>query len=239
MRASKRAICQASVGTLRARKMARAANAGRGKGGGDGGRAGRGRGGRGRGTSGTIPRKASEIGACKELEGHIFTIGSGNKGKDGDMMRTTIEKMATYIGTKFGDDAAQEWVSNKKTILPEPTYSQAILVRHAQRVKATKDRIELKLKGLVSEKAAIEAEIQVASSRTLLRELREVDDQIAKCNIDLVDEVEMKLTEDKKTAHASAWRTHREATDSLKKSRGKIYSLLIGQCTQVLVDKMN
>ena len=86
--------------------MARAANAGRGKGGGDGGRAGRGRGGRGRGTSGTIPRKASEVGACKELEGHIFTIGSGNKGKDGDMMRTTIEKMPTYIGTNFGDDAA-------------------------------------------------------------------------------------------------------------------------------------
>jgi hypothetical protein len=78
----------------------------------------------------------------------------------------------------------------------------------------------------------------VASSRTLLRELREVDDQIAKCNIELADKVEMKLTEDKKTAHANTWRTHREATDSLKKSRGKIYSLLIGQCTQVLVDKM-
>jgi hypothetical protein len=27
-------------------------------------------------------------------------------------------------------------------------------------------------------------------------------------------------------------------SDSLKKSRGKIYSLLLGQCTQVLVDKM-
>ena len=85
------------------------------------------------------------------------------------MMRTSIEKMATYIGTKFGDDAAQEWVSNKKTILPEPTYSQAILNRHAQRVRATKDRIELKLRGLTAEKTAIEAEIQVESSRTLLR----------------------------------------------------------------------
>jgi hypothetical protein len=99
--------------------MACAAYAGCGK----GRRDGRGRGGQGRGTSGTVPRKASEVGACKEFEGHIFTIGSGNKGKDGDMMRTTIDKMATYIGTKFGDDAAQEWVSNKKTIMPEPTYS--------------------------------------------------------------------------------------------------------------------
>ena len=55
-----------------------------------------------------LPRKTTEVGACKELEGHIFTIGSGNKGKDGDMLRTSMEKMATYIGTKFGDDATQE-----------------------------------------------------------------------------------------------------------------------------------
>jgi hypothetical protein len=52
--------------------------------------------------------------------------------------------------------------------------------------------------------------------------LREVDDQIAKYNIKLSDEVEMKLMEDEKIAHSNAWRTHREATKSLKKSRGKI-----------------
>ena len=45
----------------------------------------------------------SEIGACKDLEGYIFTIGSGNKGKDGDMLRTSMEIMATYIVTKYGD----------------------------------------------------------------------------------------------------------------------------------------
>jgi hypothetical protein len=60
----------------------------------------RGHGGRGRITSGTLPRKASDVVVCKDFEGHIFTIGSGNKGKDGDMLRTSMEKMATYIGTK-------------------------------------------------------------------------------------------------------------------------------------------
>ena len=88
-------------------------SAGRGGRGGTGRGAGRGRGDRGRGASATIPRKASEVGACKELEGHIFTIGSGNKGKDGDMLRTRMEKMATYIGTKFGDEATQDWISGK------------------------------------------------------------------------------------------------------------------------------
>jgi hypothetical protein len=48
----------------------------------------------------------------------------------------------------------------------------------------------------------------------------------------------MKLTDDEKTAHSNAWRAPQETTVSLKKSRGEIYSLLLGQCTQVLVDKM-
>ena len=66
--------------------MGRDTNAGRVGRSGNSGRGGRGQGGRSRGASATVPRKASEVGACKDLEGHIFTIGSGNKGKDGDML---------------------------------------------------------------------------------------------------------------------------------------------------------
>jgi hypothetical protein len=94
--------------------MACTASVGHGGCGGNSKRAGHGWGGHGRGANATIPRKASEVGACKELEGHIFTIGLGNKGKDGDMLRTSMEKMATYFGTKFGDEAAQEWISGKR-----------------------------------------------------------------------------------------------------------------------------
>ena len=88
------------------------------------------------------------------------------------MLRTSMKKMITYIGTKFGDEAAQEWISGKKIVPTEPTYSLAIKARHAARVKATKDRIDLRLRGLTTEKAAIEAELLAGSSsdRTLLRE---------------------------------------------------------------------
>ncbi len=90
-----------------------------------------------------------------------------------------------------------------------------------------------------AEKMAIKAEIISAHTDCgLLKELHEVDDQIAKGDIELKDEVEMKLTNDEKTVHSNAWHSHRESSNSLKKSRGKFYSLLLGQCTQVLVDKM-
>ncbi len=89
-------------------EIAQASNAGRTGCGRNSGQGDRGRGGRGRTPSGTVPCKASEVGACKDLKGHIFTIGSGNKGKDGNMLRTSMEKMATYIGMKYGNEAAQE-----------------------------------------------------------------------------------------------------------------------------------
>jgi hypothetical protein len=97
--------------------------------------------GKARNTSSNVLRKASELRACKDLKGHIFTIGSGSKGKDGDMLRMSKEKMATYIGTKYGDNTAQEWTSKKHIVLAEPTYSSAIETRHAERVQATKERL--------------------------------------------------------------------------------------------------
>ena len=70
----------------------------------------------------------------------MFTIGSGNKGKDGNMLRISKEKLALYIGTNFGDDACQEWVSEMQLVLQEPTYPDSVLARRAVREKAVMDR---------------------------------------------------------------------------------------------------
>ena len=153
----------------------------------------------------------SKVGAFKDLEGHIFPISLGNKDKDGNMLCTSMEKMTTYIGTEYGNEAAQELTSGKKINLQEPAYSKAILDRHAARVKATREQIELRLKSLRAEKTAIEAKIiQAPADCGLLKELQEIDDQIARGNIELNDKVEMKLTDNERTAHSKVWRTHQE-----------------------------
>jgi hypothetical protein len=64
-----------------------------------------------------------------------------------------------------------------------------------------------------------------------MKERREIEDQILKCEIDLNDEVETKLMDNEKMSHSNAWRSHCETTEGLKKSRGKVYSLVLGQCT--------
>jgi hypothetical protein len=206
---------------------------------GNGGRSGRGRGGCGRSTLATVPCKALELGACKDLEGHIFTIGSGNKGKDREMLQILKEKMATYIGTKFGDNAAQERTSKKQIALNEPVYSQSILDRHGERVKAIKDLITLKVTSLRLEKAVIDDEIKAPPTECrLMTEKQQIKDQFLCCEIKLKDKVEMKLAKDENMAHRNAWQTHHEVADGLKKSRAKIYSLLLGQSTQVIIDRM-
>jgi hypothetical protein len=73
-----------------------------------------------------------------------------------------MEKMTTYIGTKYGNEAAQEWTSGKNINLLEPAYSQAIWDRHAARVRATSEQIELKLRSLMAEKMAIKTKIDNA-----------------------------------------------------------------------------
>jgi hypothetical protein len=95
------------------------------------GRDGGGRGGRGgrfpKRNEALAPCKTGEVGACKDLDGNVFTIGSGNKGKDGNLLRTSKEKLALYIGTNYGDDTCQEWMSEKQLVLLEPTYLPDVL----------------------------------------------------------------------------------------------------------------
>jgi hypothetical protein len=90
---------------------------------------------------GSAPRKTGEVGASKDLDGNVFTIGSGNKRKDGDMLCTSKEKLALYIGTNYGDDACQEWLSEKQLVLQEPTYPDAVLLRHEVRSRAVTARV--------------------------------------------------------------------------------------------------
>ncbi len=48
----------------------------------------------------------------------------------------------------------------------------------------------------------------------------------------------VKTTAEEAMAFSNSWRTYRERTDRLVRSRGKVYSLVLGQCTTVLLDKM-
>jgi hypothetical protein len=75
------------------------------------------------------------------------------------MLCTPKEKLALYIGTNYGDDACQEWLSEKQLVLQEPTYPDSVLARHAVREKAAIDRVTKMVTSLEKQLQVIEAEL--------------------------------------------------------------------------------
>jgi hypothetical protein len=188
---------------------------------------------------GTLPCKSGEVGACKDLKGNIFTIGSGNKGKDGDMLRTSKEKLALYIGTNYGDDAYQEWLSEEQLVLQEPTHPDSVLARHAVRGKAVIARVTKMVTSLGKQLQVIDAKLLLTpKDLNLLKSQMELENKLEISKFELTDVVEVKTTADEGMAFSNSWRTYCKRTDCLVRSWGKVYSLVLGQCTTVLLDKM-
>jgi hypothetical protein len=66
-----------------------------------------------------------------------------------------------------------------------------------------------------------------------------VENKLEISKFELTDVVEVKTTTaDEGMAFSNSWRTYHERTDRLVRSRGKVYSLVLGQCTTVLLDEM-
>jgi hypothetical protein len=91
---------------------------GRGRGG-CGGRAGRGPGGV-RGNAYTGGRvKTTKVGLCKDLEGNVFDFGTTSAV---DQMQISQEKIAQYIGAKYGEDIANKLQNKTRIVLSAPAY---------------------------------------------------------------------------------------------------------------------
>jgi hypothetical protein len=122
----------------------------------------------------------------------VFTIGSGNKGKDGDMLHTSKDKLALYIGTTYGDDACQEWLSEKQLVLQEPTYSDAVLARHRIRAQAVNARVTKMVTSLQKQLDMIECEmLLMPNDLNLLKSQMEVDSKLKLAKFELTDVVEV------------------------------------------------
>jgi hypothetical protein len=155
------------------------------------------------------------------------------------MLHTSKEKLTLYIGTTYGDDACQEWLSEKQLVLLEPTYPDAVLARHTIRAQAVTARVTKMVTSLQKQLNVIEAMLLLTpADLNLLKSQMEVDNKLELAKFELKDVFEVKTTADESMAFNNAWQTYRERTDCLVRSRGKVYSLVLGQCTTVLLDKM-
>jgi hypothetical protein len=91
---------------------------------GRGGRTGRGPGG-GRGNAYTSGRvKTTKVGLCRDLEGNVFDFRTTSVA---DQMRITQEKIAQYIGAKYGEDIANKLQNKLRIVLSAPAYPSTMM----------------------------------------------------------------------------------------------------------------
>ena len=208
---------------------------GRGRGG-RGSRTGRGPGG-GRGSSYSGGKaKTTKVGLCKDLEGNIFDFGTTSAA---DLMRITQEKIAQYIGAKYGEDIANELQNKTKVVIPTPAYASATLTRHALRIALVRSQqATLKVARLAS-RTSLEAEInQTPSDRNLVTALAMLNNAIALGDFEAAQDVPMELTDQEQLDYSNECRNQSKRSSTLDTHQGQAYSLILGQCTQLLRDKM-
>ncbi len=116
--------------------------------------------------------------------------------------------MALYIGTTYGDDACQEWLSEKQLVLLEPTYPNAVLARHTIRAQAVNARVTKMVTSLQKQLNVIEGKLLLTpTDLNLLKSQMEVDNKLELAKFKLTDVVEVKTTADESMAFNNAWRT--------------------------------
>ena len=206
-----------------------------GRGNGRGGRGGRGGRNRGRGNNYTGAGSSTKKGLCAALGDNVFDY--GQKGS-ADQMRTTWEKLTQCVGATHGQDIRNE-LENKATVnIPEPTHADDVMNRHTARelmVRTGQANIQAARR---TQEAMLEQAVAAGTDPEAPMKLAVLQNEIAQATFDMNQEVPIELTDSEKTQCSNAWRTYRERNANLEKNRGQVFSLIHGQCTQLLQDKM-
>jgi len=130
-------------------------------------------------------------------------------------------------------------MSEKQLVLLEPTYPPGILTRQEVRARAISARVTKMITNLEKQLQVIKTGLASDPNElNLLRNQMEVENKLELARFELNNVVEVKTTAEEAMAFSNSWRTYRERTDRLVCSRGKVYSLVLGQCTTVLLNKM-
>ena len=188
-----------------------------------------------------LPKRTGEVGACAELGNNMFTLGKDSKAKDADQFRKTSEAMALYIGTKYGEESAREFEQCVEFVHPIPAVDAAVTLIHGAKVLAHATRINTKLTAMrLLNVQVLAAAVAAPTDIDLVEKSIELNDKILSAEQQLLEppDVEGSMTGEQLALYKNAYRSYREAEQKLITSRGKVYALILGQCTQTMKDAL-
>lgn len=201
---------------------------------GKGGR-GRGRGhGRGRGNaskkSGSSSTKLK--GLCAELGENVFHYGTR---KCQDLLKTTKEKCATYIGSHYSQDIATEILNETRFVVPTVEIPQDVIDRHNAEIENKKIQWATERSGHAQ---SINQWKQLPEKDRDYVKIGESEAKIHELTFKIDKEHPIELRNEDKSRFDSRMSQYSTREANLQKHRGQVYHLLLGQCTPTLQDKM-
>jgi hypothetical protein len=143
-----------------------------------------------------------------------------------------------FVGTNYGQDISNELQNKIPVILSEPVHTLEVLARHAiqeQMVQTGEENLQW---ARLSKRVILEAAAALGADPDAPMQLVILDNEIAEGNYKQNNEVPIEMLDSEKMPYSNDWRTYRERNALLTKHRGQAFSLILGQCTQLLQDRM-
>jgi hypothetical protein len=191
--------------------------------------------GRGRGQNYTGSANAAKRGLCTNLGTNVFDYVQKSAA---DQMRTSWEKLVQYAGTNYGQDINNELQNKVWVVLTEPVHTNDVLARHSVREVMIRNGQMNIQQARQAQESILKAALQAGTDMDAPMRLATLQNDIAQGEFTTSIEVPVVLTDSEKTQFSNDWRTFRERNTNLIKHRGQALSLIQGQCTHLLQDKI-
>jgi hypothetical protein len=153
-------------------------------------------------------------------------------------MRTSWEKLAQYVGTNYGQDVSNELQNKITVILVEPVHTDDVLLKHSLREIMIRNGQMNIQRARKSQETILDAAVLAGLDMEAPMKLALLQNEITRGGFSANIKVPIVLNDSQKTQFRNEWRTYRESNDNLIKHRGQAFSLIQGQCNQLLQDKM-
>lgn len=201
-----------------------------GQGRGNVGRVGR-RGTQGKGNNGFTPPSTKFEGLSEALKDNIFTYGQVGSA---DRMSRTWKNIINYLGSLHGNDIKTELSSGETFVIPTPQLPNKAQALHQAREK-------LRTSGLTKEIAATLQDIEVlekVNAPGTAGEIARLKNNVELLQFEADHEHTIVLTGIDKVEWETDVQSYKKRVELLQTNRGKAFSLIMGQCEERLVHKM-
>jgi hypothetical protein len=146
--------------------------------------------------------------------------------------------LAHYVETNYGQDISNELQNKITVILVEPVHTDDVLLKHSLRETMIRNGHINIQRARKAQETILDAAVLAGLDMEAPMKLALLQNEIAQGEFSANIEFPIVLNDSQKTQFSNEWRTYRERNDNLIKHRGQAFSLIQGQCTQLLQDKM-